>query len=91
MKMKTLYIECDCGSFNHLTRFGYFEDDNEFVYLNTQLNHYLPWYKRLWIAINYLFAREVEQCNYTESCISVDTRKQLIAFLQQSLGENNEQ
>ena len=87
--MKTHYIECDCGGFGHLARISYFEDDKEYAYLNMQLNHYLPWYKRMWYAINYVFGREVDQCNYVENCMSVDARKQLIAFLQESIGENN--
>lgn len=88
-KQKTIYLECGCGGFGHLARIAYFEDDLEYAYLNMQLNHYLPWYKRIWYAINYVIGREVDQCNYVENCMSVDARKQLIAFLQESIGENN--
>lgn len=55
------YFECVCGIPEHTLRFTsvaepIFDDDGEF-YVETFLNQYLPWYKRLYVAIKYVFGR----------------------------------
>ena len=52
----TKYYECQCGSPSHTLRFV-LDLDPEFPTLYTELmmSHYLPWYKRIWVAIKYIF------------------------------------
>ena len=60
------YIECECGDFAHIIRFTI---DDEYtcespISLETRLNHYLPWYKRLVQAVRYLFGVDTTYCQY---------------------------
>ena len=54
------YIICACSSDEHTLRLMHFKSDpkagNDFdeVYWSVYLNAY-PWYKRLWIAVRYVF------------------------------------
>lgn len=50
----TAYFECACNSIQHLLKIEYLQEDNEIV-LSFHLNSYLPWWKRLQLAIRYLF------------------------------------
>lgn len=52
--LRTTYFECQCRSPEHTIRFWY---DAREVELSTevQLNHYLPWWKRVLAAVKYVF------------------------------------
>jgi len=51
-----LYCSCQCSDFNHTIRFNLDEDDGD-IWLETRLNAYEPWWKRIWIGIKYVFGR----------------------------------
>lgn len=48
------YYECRCDSEEHTIKFVYNKDDNEF-YVSLYLDQYHNIFKRIWIAIRYLF------------------------------------
>lgn len=55
----THYFDCQCGSSEHTLRFivdieSTPHGDPE-LYTEVYLNQYRRWYKRLWVAIKYLF------------------------------------
>lgn len=55
------YFECVCGIPQHTLRFTsvkdpIFDKDGE-VYVEVFLNQFLPWYKRLYVAFQYVFGR----------------------------------
>jgi hypothetical protein len=52
--MLTHYFECQCSDYNHVFRFCHDLSDNS-VMLEVNINHYLPWYKRVLEAIRYVF------------------------------------
>lgn len=52
--MEHQYFDCQCGDFNHVFRFVLDEVDGE-VWLEININPYLPWYKRVWEAVRYVF------------------------------------
>ncbi len=53
---ETLYVECACGSPEHLLKFQYHPDEEDpALYTSTFLSHWLPWYKRAWVAFKYVF------------------------------------
>lgn len=52
--MNNYYFDCECSDFNHTFRFVYDQTDNA-VWLEVRLNQYLPWYKRVWVALKYIF------------------------------------
>ena len=47
-------FECDCHSFHHTVRFVFDEEDGTLT-VDVALNSWLPWYRRLWRAIIYVF------------------------------------
>lgn len=54
--METEHFECQCNSFDHLVRFTLDPEDGD-VYLDVRLNHWVPWWKRAWNAVRYVFKR----------------------------------
>lgn len=55
--MQRRYFDCQCSDFNHVFRFVLDEQDGE-LHLEVQLDLYLPWYKRLWLATLYVLGRQ---------------------------------
>src|SRR2546429_459069 len=55
--METHYVDCACSDFGHVFRFILDETDGD-IWLEVQLNHWRPWYKRAWLALRYLFLKE---------------------------------
>ena len=54
--MKIEHYDCVCHSSDHTLRTVFVEsDDDKAFYLEMQLCPYLPWYKRLWIGVRYIF------------------------------------
>ena len=49
------YIDCLCESPDHMIRISYDDDD---CWVEVQLNYYLPWYKRVWNALRYIFGAQ---------------------------------
>ena len=48
------YFECQCGHPDHVLRFSILDDPEEpGIYAHVLLNHYYPWYQRMWVAIRY--------------------------------------
>lgn len=54
--LKHEYFECQCSDFNHVFRFVVDENSGE-AWLEVQLSTWLPWYKRAWLALRYLFGK----------------------------------
>lgn len=56
-------FECACTTFDHSVRF---EVDNEMgtISLSVPLNHWRPWYHRIWLALKYVFAKTERYGHY---------------------------
>lgn len=51
-----IYFECECHSDEHMLKFKFFPDDEDpMLYASVYLRHWQPWYKRVWVAIKYVF------------------------------------
>lgn len=58
------YFTCCCSDFDHTLRFVLdLDEDSEHpwptIYTEIQINHYLPWYKRIWLGIKFIFGVDV--------------------------------
>ena len=42
------------------------DNNNDYLYLNVHINHYYPWYKRLWLGIKYIFGSKIVSGVYDE-------------------------
>ena len=58
--MTTEFFECACHSDEHTLKFGYDPEDNE-LYTSVFLNQYQNVFKRVWIALKYVFGYK---CKY---------------------------
>lgn len=89
--MNTKYFECDCGYFGHLMRVmpEEFLDDEPAGYMifTQHMSFYLPWYKRLWLAINYVIGRTIDKCQYTDTLLSKEQCQELIDYLEEFVEE----
>ena len=59
---KKIYIECECSIKDHLLVAEIFDmgetSKETMVCIYTQLNQFLPLYKRFWLAIKYIFSAD---------------------------------
>lgn len=90
--MKTKYVECECQSFDHIARWVWFESDHhpwadDELYLDYNLNHYLPWWKRIWVALTYI-CKEEYIGRYDCLILNREKAVELRDFLNKRLGEN---
>jgi hypothetical protein len=51
-----VYVECQCDHPDHVIRFSLDPTDGE-MWMETRLNDVWPWYRRIWIAVSYVFGR----------------------------------
>jgi hypothetical protein len=55
------FFECRCGTDEHTVRFVFDDDDPPEVYLSIYLNQYRNIFKRIWVAVKYIFGYK---CKY---------------------------
>lgn len=61
-------LECSCSSMEHNVRIILDTDDGS-IFVNVNLNSYLPWYTRVWRAINYIFMPRKSKYGHYEEVI----------------------
>jgi len=61
----TYYFECACGSAEHTIRFT-LDTQNmpPLISADIYLDHYIPWYNRIWVAIKYVFKLPPQNCHF---------------------------
>lgn len=74
--MKSHYIECACDSDEHTLRYVYSEEDNE-MYTSIHLNNYQAWYKRVWVAVKYIFGYRCKFGHWDCTILDVNGAKKL--------------
>ena len=84
MASKRLWVDCDCEHYEHSIRFGYwapFDDTDEtFVYVDTMVEDYVSFWKRLVRAFNYVFCRRRFGTS-NETLVSIKNAEKIISFL----------
>lgn len=83
--MNTKYLECACDSAEHTLRFTLDVVDNEFaeIYVEVQLNQYLPWYKRVYRAVQYIFGYECKYGHFDTTILNNKNIPQLKDILEE--------
>ena len=51
------YLDCQCDCASHTLRFT-LDDEDGSLYLSTYLDSCRPWYKRIWVAVQYVFGHQ---------------------------------
>lgn len=82
MDIEKHFVHCDCGHHDHLIVFEVWDSPdelpNEFL-VHTTMNHFLPWYKRIKRAIEYIFG--VQHITHVESIVNEEEMIKLKSFL----------
>jgi hypothetical protein len=68
-QIKTEYFTCSCHSAEHTVRFDYDPAEGE-LYTTVYLHAYHPWYRRLWLAVKYVFGRNRRYGDF--DCFTMD-------------------
>lgn len=77
-------VKCHCGyNRDHMTYFEFTNDplDHDTVICGSTLNHYQGFWKRLLVAVKYLFACDNNYTHYTESMITKKEVGRLLEWL----------
>lgn len=74
---KAFYCECS-HPFHQLVLD---KDSDGSLVISYQLNHYLPWYKRLINAIYYVLGWDRDKLDYNEIWLNTDEQKELVKFI----------
>jgi len=79
--MERVLFSCSCYHPEH--HFFVLKDDEpgyEFLSIQIRPNHFLPWYKRVWVAMKYALGLE-SGIGYDEVLLSESDRKRLVKVL----------
>lgn len=82
--MQVQYFDCQCSEFGHTVRFVYDDDSYEGtgeLWLETRLVNWLPWYKRVWAALRYVFKVGREDGEYDTTLLKVQDYDRLRELL----------
>lgn len=79
-------IQCECSSPEHVISVMQFNgddiaDDNKLGHciVSTSMNHYMPWYRRLWTATKFVFGNT--GIHYAETIVDVRKLKKIVSEL----------
>lgn len=88
------FIQCECKSQEHMISVMQFNgdhiaDDNKLGHcvVSMSMNHYLPWYKRMWVGFKYVIG--FTEIHYTETIVDVRKLKKIVSELQDERPEAN--
>jgi len=83
MKNKvTEFFRCDCASTEHQFVIDYWDGDDELI-VSVHLNPLEPWYKRVWMAVRYVFGYTSCYGSFQEVILQRDQVDRLISVLNQ--------
>ena len=84
------HIECMCGDSSHVTRFVWWrwECDPKDPYwdelsVETQMNIKWPWWRRVWLAVRYVFGMQCRYGHWNEASFGRNEVKKLIEVCQE--------
>jgi hypothetical protein len=84
---KELRIDCACSQLEHTiffesseTTMGFSEDEDSYVVITNHLTQF-NLFKRIWVAIKYVFGYRCRYGDFEETIIDVEKAKQLRDFL----------
>ena len=85
----THFFECECGADEHTLKFVYDKTDNE-LYLSVFLNQYRSWWKRIYIAIQYVFGYKCKYGHWDNWTMTSGDASRLHKLLEQVIDQAQE-
>lgn len=77
------HFVCTCTDLSHNVVISEYLDDEfakfDELTLSIHMNHYLPWYKRIWYALKYIFRSDCG--TYDSIVINKENRDQIVKIL----------
>jgi hypothetical protein len=70
------YLPCECASF-------ILDKENKELWLEIHLNTYLPWWKRVWSAIKYIFGHKSEYGHFDCWMMRPDDANKIIELMEE--------
>jgi hypothetical protein len=78
------YFECACFSDEHTLKFTLDKDEEDpEIYTTVFLRHWNPWYRRVWIAIKYVFGYKCKYGHFDCFIMQPDDAKRLKGILEE--------
>ena len=77
------YFDCQCHDFNHTIRLTLDPQDGD-VYLDVRLNDWMPWHRRIWNAVKYIFKYDVTDGHYDVTLLREEDHDRIRDILRQS-------
>jgi hypothetical protein len=87
------HIECECGQKQHLINLTLDADPGQppFLDIHIQMNHYLGFFKRVWVAIKYIFgSTSCKNLHWDCIVLGVDQAKQMNQIISTFIFKYNE-
>lgn len=75
-----LFVSCDCGSPEHTLRF-ILDLEGQMIHTEVYLNNYNNVFKRMWIALKYVFGYTSKYGHFDCTVMDVETASQLIQMI----------
>lgn len=81
------YLECCCTSAEHVIRFNFDNQPNDcpVVYVDVQLNPYHGFWKRVWLALQYICGHKCQYGHWDETILFGEQIEKLRAFCNRHL------
>jgi hypothetical protein len=76
------YLPCECASSEHAIVFV-LDKENKELWLEIHLNTYLPWWKRVWSAIKYIFGYKSEYGHFDCWMMRPDDANKIIELMKE--------
>jgi hypothetical protein len=77
---------CDCTEPFHHVVFDYDEEYGSLL-IYQQMDHYLPWHQRLWVALDYFLGRDKDRVQYTEVVLDKDNHNESVRTIRDMLNK----
>jgi len=82
--MRTKHLDCDCGCADHIIRFIYDDEDGD-LWLEVQLTKTHGFFKRIWLAIKYIFGYNCRYGHWDCTLIKPEDKQALIDLIKESI------
>jgi len=84
--MKMEYLECECHSPEHAVRVVLYDDKESVpcipeLHINVQLSNRMNIFKRLWVALKYVFNPVNDDCHWVECYLGEEEADKLLQLL----------
>lgn len=91
IRYEKYHFECLCGHYEHKFEIIFdpdIDDTDNPLYATVSLNDGLPWYKRVYLAIRYIFGHTSRYGHYAEFLLERDDAKRMMEVCKKFLDNN---